>query len=209
MTAGDDRIARISQRLLQTPQVVDDYRALSPEWPPEKPINSPPIAAAVLIPIVRRPEGDAILYTQRARDLRSHSGQIAFPGGKIDPEDIDAAAAAVREAAEEVAMIPEEVDILGFLPPMFTGTNYFITPVVAEVNPSADFVPNPFEVDSIFEVPLALLARDETYGKMHLQRGEKEHTTWKIDFEGRVIWGITAILTRRFRDMTLVEEESW
>lgn len=209
MTAGDERIARIGQRLLQTPQVVDDYRTLKPEWQPEKPPSSPPVAAAVLIPIVRRREGDAILYTQRAPELRSHSGQIAFPGGKIDPGDIDAAAAAVREAAEEVAMIPEEVDILGFLPPMFTGTNYLITPVVAEVNPSAEFVPNPVEVHSIFEVPLALLARDETYGKMRVQRGDRKHTTWQIDFEGRLIWGITAILTRRFRDLTLIEEESW
>ncbi|SFV29605.1 NUDIX domain-containing protein [Devosia crocina] len=176
-----------------------------PDWAPLEPFSRPPTPAAVLIGLVKRPEGHTVLYTERSPDLRSHSGQVAFPGGKIDAVDADAGAAALREANEEVGMLAEEARILGFMEPYFTGSNYLITPVVAEVEPSGPFVPNPEEVHSVFEVPLSRILDPQSYGRFRITRGGKEHSTWQIDHDGHTIWGITANLTRRFRDLALGE----
>lgn len=130
---------------------------------------------------------------------------MAFPGGKVDREDDGVAAAALREANEEVGMEPDDARILGYMPTYFTGTNYLITPVVAEVTPSGPFVPNPSEVHSVFEVPLQRILDATTYGRFRIKRNGEEHSTWQIDHEGHTIWGITANLTRKFRDLALGE----
>ena len=150
-----------------------------------------------------------MLYTQRTTTLRNHSGQIAFPGGKIDDTDSDPGAAALREAFEEVALLPDEARILGYLPNYFTGTNYLITPVVASVRPSRPFIPNPGEVEDVFEVPLDLLCHPESYLTLPLKRNGVDHSSWRIDYEGHLIWGITANLTRRFYDTALVDRDRW
>jgi 8-oxo-dGTP pyrophosphatase MutT (NUDIX family) len=205
--ADDAVITRIGERLLSRPDVVDEATPYIPDWAPEVPFARPPVLAAILIALVKRPGGYTVLYTERSSELRAHSGQVAFPGGKIDPTDIDAGDAALREAFEEVAMRRDEARILGYMPLYYTGTNYLITPVVAVVEPSLPFRPNPSEVDDVFEVPLALLNRDESYGTFRIARNGVEHTTWQIEHEGHRIWGITANLTRRFRDMALSGEE--
>lgn len=205
MSADDELIARISNRLLASPEPVAPA-TLTPDWVPDVPPDRPPVPAAVLIGLIRRPEGLSILYTERSPDLRSHSGQIAFPGGKIDPEDSGPGAAAVREAGEEVAMQAADARILGYMPLYYTDTNYLITPVVAEVTPSAPFVPNPGEVRSVFEVPLAYLMEPSSYSTFRINRAGREHSTWQIRHSGLVIWGITANLTRRFHDLALRPE---
>ena len=169
---------------------------LVPDWAPLEPFSRPPTPAAVLIGLVRRPEGHTVLYTERSPDLRSHSGQVAFPGGKIDAADAHAGAAALREAYEEVGLLAEEARILGYMMPYFTGSNYLITPVVAEVFPSGPFVPNPGEVHSVFEVPLKRILDSASYGHFRIKRGGREHTTWQIDHDGHMIWGITAGIIR-------------
>lgn len=206
MTAADELIGRIKTRLLADPQAAEVTATLVPDWMPEGGFSAPPRDAAVLIALVRRGEALSVLYTERSPDLRAHSGQIAFPGGKIDPGDRGPGDAALREAREEVALDPGDATILGYLPAYFTGSNYMITPVVAEVRPHGAFVPNPGEVKTVFEVPLPLLMRDESFGTFHIRRREQEHTTWQIAHEGQIIWGITANLTRRFYELVLKDE---
>lgn len=206
MADADGLIGRIASRLLSQPDGVGVEGEFAPDWMPEKPFERPPVAAAVLIGLVQRPDGLAILYTERSPELRSHSGQVAFPGGKIDPTDRDAADAALREANEEVDLERADAQVIGFMPRYFTGSNYLITPVVALVTPSRPFTPNPGEVRSVFEVPLDYLMREESYGTFRITRNGKEHTTWQIPHGGLVIWGITANLTRRFHDMALAGE---
>jgi 8-oxo-dGTP pyrophosphatase MutT (NUDIX family) len=119
-----------------------------------------PQAAAVLVPIVMRGEqGNEphLLLTQRTQHLSSHAGQIAFPGGKVDPDDQSVEHAALREAEEEVGLTAEHVEVLGQLPSYITGTSFHITPVVALVSPNHTLQTNAYEVEFAFEVPLSFL----------------------------------------------------
>ena len=206
MSAVDELIERIRTRLLPLPQAPEETATLSPDWTPDGGFSEPPRNAAVLIALVRRGEDVSVLYTERSPDLRSHSGQIAFPGGKIDPTDRGPGDAALREAWEEVAMDRNDARILGFMPSYFTGSNYLITPVVAEVRPHREFVGNPGEVRSVFEVPLPLLMRNESFDTLHFEVGARKGSTWRLAHEGLVIWGITANLTRRFYELVLKDE---
>jgi 8-oxo-dGTP pyrophosphatase MutT (NUDIX family) len=206
LAVGDDLIARIKSRLLTAPEPVEEDGPFMPDWMPDEPFSRPPVPAAVLLALVERPGGVTVLYTERSTTLRNHSGQVAFPGGKIDAEDADAVAAAYREANEEVALEPGEAALLGYLPNYFTGTNYLITPVVARVRPSRPFRANPGEVDELFEVPLDHLMRKASYRTLRIKRKGVEHTSWQVDFEGHLIWGITANLTRHFYERALAGE---
>jgi 8-oxo-dGTP pyrophosphatase MutT (NUDIX family) len=209
VSAADELIERIRGRLLSSPQAAEETATLAPDWMPPGGFGGPPRDAAVLIAIVRRGDTLSVLYTERSPDLRSHSGQIAFPGGKIDPTDTGPADAALREAWEEVKLERADAKVLGYLPAYFTGSNYLITPVVAEVRPRGEFVANPGEVRTVFEVPLPRLMREESFGTFHFERGELRGSTWQIDHEGLVIWGITANLTRRFYELVLKDEVPW
>jgi 8-oxo-dGTP pyrophosphatase MutT (NUDIX family) len=209
LSAADELIERIRGRLLPSPQAAEETATLLPDWVPEGGFKGPPRDAAVLIALVRRGEDISILYTERSPELRSHSGQIAFPGGKIDPMDAGPGAAALREAWEEVALDRHDAGILGYMPAYFTGSNYMITPVVAEVRPHRPFVGNPGEVKTVFEVPLPLLMRAESFDTLHFEHGARKGSTWRITHEGLVIWGITANLTRRFYELALRDEVPW
>jgi 8-oxo-dGTP pyrophosphatase MutT (NUDIX family) len=206
LSAADELIERIRLRLLPDPQAAEVTATLLPDWMPEGGLAGPPRDAAVLIGLVHRGDMLSVLYTERSPDLRSHSGQVAFPGGKIDREDSGPAAAALREANEEVALDPADARVLGYMPAYFSGSNYLITPVVAEVIPHRDFIANPGEVKTVFEVPLPVLMKDESFGTFHIRRKDQDHTSWQIAHEGPVIWGITANLTRRFYELVLKAE---
>ena len=160
------------------------------------PQNEEPKPAAVLVPLVPRPDGLHLLLTERQPHLRSHAGQIAFPGGRIDDTDADAVAAALRETREETGIPPTFVEPIGFLDTFLTSTNYRVVPVVALVRPGFTVVPEEAEVKDVFEVPLAFLM-DPAHHERH-SRDWQGHTRYyyAMPWQGRYIWGATAGMIR-------------
>lgn len=149
--------------------------------------------SAVLVAITDRPEPGLIL-TQRSARLRNHAGQVAFPGGRIDPHDIDAVAAALREAEEEIGLSPSLVDVIGPTDPYRTHSGFAIVPVIAVIPPDIPLVPHPHEVDAIFEVPL-VYALDPARRTQHETEWEGEIRHYhEIVWEDRRIWGVTAAM---------------
>ena len=147
-------------------------------------------AAAVLIPITDRARPGVIL-TQRTETLRKHAGQVAFPGGRIDPGE-DAVTAALREAEEEIALPRAEVEVIGTGGAYRTGTGYSITPVLAVVPPDLPLVPSEAEVASVFEVPLDFLLDTANHVAARAMWQGRERHYYEITWEDRRIWGATA-----------------
>ncbi|MCJ2096263.1 MULTISPECIES: CoA pyrophosphatase [unclassified Methylobacterium] len=156
--------------------------------------------AAVLVPVVFRPAGPRLVLTQRAANLRDHSGQVALPGGKIDPADPGPADAALREAHEEIGLPPDSVRLLGYLDPYLSGTGFLVTPVIGVVGPEATFTPNPTEVADVFEVPLAVLMDRDRY-VLHARVWQgRPRRYYAVTFEDRLIWGVTAGILNNLRE---------
>ena len=151
--------------------------------------------AAVLIGLVDRHE-PMVLLTRRTHNLRTHSGQIAFPGGRIDADDRDAVAAALRECEEETGIAPNEVSVMGRLPRYFSGSGYRITPVVARIAPNHVLRPNPDEVDAVFEVPLGFLMRPENHVLASRHWQGKTRYFFEMTYGEHRIWGVTAGIIR-------------
>jgi len=180
--------------------------ASPPVWTPEllqekRFAERAPAQAAVLLPLVMH-ERPTLPLTQRTAHLSTHSGQIAFPGGKLDDTDADATAAALRETHEEIGLAPDRVEVLGTLPPYVTGTSFIVTPVVGLVLPGFRLQPNPNEVDDVFEVPLDFLM-DPANHRRHGVEWEGVLREWySMPYQDagqeRFIWGATAVMLRNF-----------
>nr|WP_217704172.1 CoA pyrophosphatase [Schlegelella koreensis] len=184
--------------------------AAPPAWVPEiqgerRFDARPPADASVLIGLVPRADGLRVLLTQRTEHLTDHPGQISFPGGRAEPEDADAVATALREAAEEIGLDAGLVEVLGCLPAYTTGTGFVVTPVVALVDPSITLSIDPFEVAEVFEVPLAFLM-DPRHHRRHAVevaavRREFLSMPWEDATHAEAprryfIWGATAAMLR-------------
>ncbi|CNE25594.1 nudix hydrolase YeaB [Yersinia kristensenii] len=152
--------------------------------------------AAVLIPIVCRPE-PTLLLTRRSDHLRKHAGQVAFPGGKADPQDFSLIDTALREAEEEVAIPTSAVHVLGQLAPLYSSSGYQVTPVVGLVPANIAFLANEDEVAGLFEIPLREALRLSRYYSLDIHRGGINHRVYLSWYESQFIWGLTAAIIRR------------
>jgi 8-oxo-dGTP pyrophosphatase MutT (NUDIX family) len=150
------------------------------------------MAAAVLIGITDRMD-PGVLLTVRRENMRTHAGQIAFPGGRLDPGE-DAVAAAIREAQEELGLEPALAEPVGRLADYRTVTGFVVTPVIAVIPPALDLTPHEPEVADWFEAPLAFLLDPKNHQLQTAVFGGRERRYWQIEWNGRRIWGATAAM---------------
>lgn len=200
--AIDDFILRAEAALRREPPSILDPQAnpkgdheLEPDGTPVLGTNLPK-PAAVLVPVVLREREAMVLFTQRAPGLRDHSGQIAFPGGKIDATDASALATALREAEEEIGLEPSLVRPIGYLDAYLSSSNYIVMPVVGLVTPVFQLSLNTAEVSDVFEVPLSFLMDPENH-ELHAREWKgRLRQYYAIPFGERYIWGVTAGIVR-------------
>jgi 8-oxo-dGTP pyrophosphatase MutT (NUDIX family) len=164
-------------------------------FPPGTPLQ----AAAVLVPLIRRPEGYAVLFTKRAAHLHVHAGQISFPGGRHDPGDADLRATAMRETHEEIGVPPHAVEVLCPLPSVVSITKYHVTPFAGFVPVDFPYRINPAEVDTLLEVPLRHLM-DPANHEIDLRPvpDGRQYAVHHYHFDGHDIWGMTGHIVHRF-----------
>ena len=186
-------------------RVAERSRRLASGWP----VAQPPIGsdfslndmvampevwrpASVLVPLVCRESGITVLLTQRTEDMPSHAGQIAFPGGRRQVEDVDATATALRETEEEVGLTRDFIDVIGALDLYRTGTGYQITPIVGIVTPGFTMRADPREVADVFEVPLAHFLDERNHRIDSRVWQGRERRYYAMPYGERYIWGATA-----------------
>lgn len=175
--------------------------------PGMRPMRDDLVPASVLVPLVGREGGLTVLLTKRTSHLKDHAGQIAFPGGRRDPGDTDAIDTALRETEEEIAVSRDHVTVIGHLAPYVTRTGYAVTPVVGHVSPAIAPKPEPFEVEEIFEVPLAFFLNRANHQKHSVELSGVSRNFYAMPFGDYYIWGATAgmivnlidVLDGRFR----------
>lgn len=157
--------------------------------------------AAVLVPIVLHPESPSLLLTLRASHLRSHAGQISFPGGRLEPSDSNLAAAAVRETQEEIGIDSSRIELLGFLSDQIIRSGYRITPVVALLRPGFTVTADSTEVAEVFELPLEFALTAGNYRSRAGRARGLSFEIWELPYGERNIWGATAGILANLREL--------
>jgi 8-oxo-dGTP pyrophosphatase MutT (NUDIX family) len=175
-----------------SPELVSQVRAA---------LTTQRVPAAVLVPLVEHDTGLTVLLTQRAETLKDHAGQISFPGGRIEPEDKDAWHAALREAHEEIGLLPDFVEFAGYLPDHFVITGFRVTPVVGFVNPDYQLRIAEEEVHDVFEVPLDYILDSANHKSRRRQVAGLTIDVHDIPYGERNIWGATAGMLMTLRRM--------
>ena len=159
-----------------------------------------PRPAAVLVGVIPRAAGAGVLLTRRTDGLRHHGGQVSFPGGRIEPDDPSPAAAALREAREEVGLQAAQARLLGYLDPLLTITGFRVLPTVVLVDPDFRPRPEPGEVADVFEVPLDLLMDPVQLEKIELSFGGRARHVFQYRYQPQRIWGATASILYNLRE---------
>lgn len=156
--------------------------------------NSTTQNAAVLVPVIKRPTGLTILFTQRAKHMRHHPGQISFPGGKEDPDDNSLTFTALRETFEEVGIDKNKITTLGWLPIFQTISNFSLHPLVGLIEDISYLTLNPEEVDNAFEVPLEYFINRKNHHIIKPSMNNIKHSVHFMPYQGKLIWGATAAI---------------
>lgn len=152
--------------------------------------------AAVLVPVIDDGDVARVIFTKRTTTLRKHSGQIAFPGGAVDPGDTSVEMAALREAQEEIGLDPRFVETVARMPQYLAATGFRITPVLSVVQPGFQLTLNPDEVEDVFEVPLSFLMDPDNHARDSAVWQGIERHFYRMPYDGWMIWGITAGIVR-------------
>lgn len=166
-------------------------------------LGGPLTPAGVLVPILQRSGGLAVLLTQRSSDLKHHAGQASFPGGRMEPHDTDVQATALRETHEEVGISPAEVDVIGYLRAMPTITGFAVTPVVGLVADPAELTIDRTEVDYAFEIPLDFLLDERNDRLVERDWEGARFRLTEFHYAGERVWGATAYMLLAFRKFLL------
>jgi 8-oxo-dGTP pyrophosphatase MutT (NUDIX family) len=173
----------------------------TPEFVVEPELNADqrePVPAAVLLPMVLRQNQLNLLLTLRTAHLNDHAGQISFPGGRVDAEDTDPVATALRETEEEIGLSRRHIEVIGCLPDYQTGTGFRVTPVAALVHPPFELEADSFEVAEIFEVPMTFLMNGANHQRRSavLPNRPGRRSFYCMPYEQYFIWGATAAMLR-------------
>lgn len=194
-SAADFRARAARRHVFDAGEPYGDYR-FNPGHPRLYLRDEPLRDAAVLIPVVDHGAEATLLLTKRAETLRNHTGQVAFPGGRIDPGDPSPEAAALREANEEVGLEAGFVEVIGRMPDYIAGSGYRIAPVLSVVRPGFHLHLNPEEVDAAFEVPLSFLMDPANHRRGSRLWQDLEWFFYEMPYDGNRIWGVTAGIIR-------------
>ncbi len=162
-----------------------------------------PRPAAVLVPIVGRPGGLTVLLTRRSDTLPVHKGQISFPGGRVEDNDVDDVETALRETEEEIGLARDRVEVIGRLDTYTTRTGFQVTPVVGLIRPPFDLIPDPVEVAEIFEVPLRFVLDIGNHQRHSREWQETVRHFWVLPYQHYYIWGATAGMLVNLADVML------
>jgi len=172
-------------------------------------IEHPPFShAAVLVPLFKKGDGCHLLFTKRSDQVKHHKGEISFPGGVVDEEDLELISTALREADEEIGLKKGDVQILGILDDIVTVTEFIVTPIVGLFPYPYPFKVSEVEIAELIEVPLSSLLREKSFSEKEIIRGGQKEIVYAYQYEKHIIWGATARILKQFLDLILSARKS-
>jgi len=172
-------------------------------------IEHPPFShAAVLVPLFKRGEDCHLLFTKRSDQVKYHKGEISFPGGVVDEEDLELIGTALREAHEEIGLKKSDVQIIGILDDIVTITEFIVTPIVGLFPYPYPFKVSEVEIAELIEVPLSSLLDDECFSEQEIIRGGQKEVVYAYQYEKHLIWGATARILKQFLDLITISKNS-
>jgi 8-oxo-dGTP pyrophosphatase MutT (NUDIX family) len=167
-------------------------------------VEHPPFShAAVLVPLFKKGEDCHLLFTKRSDQVKYHKGEISFPGGVVDEEDLELISTALREVDEEIGLKKSDVQILGILDDIVTITEFIVTPIVGLFPYPYPFKVSEVEIAELIEVPLSSLLREKSFSEKEIIRGGQKEIVYAYQYEKHIIWGATARILKQFLDLIL------